>query len=344
MKNGKAQKKFPGATSYLDRHGKRRWRYRRGGNSVELGANFGSENFRERYERAIAGGKAQGGKTQSRYSFSNLAKAYRKTAEFINTSPSTQSKRSRIIGNFLAEHGSKSAKTIRPRHIRKILEAKRETPAAANDLRLLLEAMLDLSLDLEWRDDNPVSGIKPFPATRRTIHTWTEDEIEKYLECYPPGCAAHTAMILMLYTGAARVDAVRLGPKNLVNGRLKYFRQKTKNSGGVEIDIPLHPELSACLKPFIEDDVQTFLQLSNGKQRSEKGLGMSFRIWCDRAGLSECTPHGLRKAIARRLAVAGCSPHEIMAVTGHRDLEMVALYASEARREGLANQAIDLLS
>src|SRR5262249_53533281 len=39
-----------------------------------------------------------------------------------------------------------------------------------------------------------------------------------------------------------------------------------------------------------------------------------------RVVLPECQPHGLRKAAGRRLAEAGCTAHEIMAVLGHTTL------------------------
>ncbi len=242
------------------------------------------------------------------------------------------------------EHGTKSVKKIRRVHIRAILDAKRKTPTTANALRGLLIALLELALDLEWRSDNPARSIKSFSVEKKAIHTWSEADIAAFLEHHPEGSVAHTAMNLMLFTGAAAADVVRLGPKSISTGRLRYTRQKTRNSGGVVIDIPLHPELSAVLEGFIAINVVTFLQLSNGKQRSAKGLVTSFRGWCDQAGLPHCSSHGLRKAIARRLAEAGCTPHEIMSITGHRDLEMVTLYAAEANREGLADQAIDLLS
>ena len=47
------RKKFPGATPYFDRHGKRWWRYRKGGRLVELGTEYGSDDFVERYEAAV---------------------------------------------------------------------------------------------------------------------------------------------------------------------------------------------------------------------------------------------------------------------------------------------------
>jgi len=60
------------------------------------------------------------------------------------------------------------------------------------------------------------------------------------------------------------------------------------------------------------------------------------RDWCDEAGLPNCSSHGLRKAIARRMAEAGCTAHEIMAVTGHATLAEVTRYTKDANRPKLA--------
>ena len=87
----------------------------------------------------------------------------------------------------------------------------------------------------------------------------------------------------------------------------------------------------------------TFLETRGGKSRSPKGFGNEMRKWCDAAGLPKCTSHGLRKAIARRLAEAGASPHEIMAVTGHSTLEEVNRYTRAANRHTLADDAMNRL-
>ncbi|WP_062017988.1 tyrosine-type recombinase/integrase [Gluconobacter japonicus] len=57
-----------------------------------------------------------------------------------------------------------------------------------------------------------------------------------------------------------------------------------------------------------------------------------FIDWCREAGLpAGCSPHGLRKAAARRLAEAGCTTHQIAAITGHRSLAEVARYTQAAK-------------
>ena len=129
---------------------------------------------------------------------------------------------------------------------------------------------------------------------------------------------AHRAVTLMLYTGAARVDAVKLGPMNLKGDRIEYRRQKTAKTNGILVSIPVHPDLAAVLADLPND--RPFLATAYGKGRSPDGPGNLMREWCDKAGLPECSAHGLRKACARRLAEAGASAHEIMAVTGTRRL------------------------
>ena len=41
-----------------------------------------------------------------------------------------------------------------------------------------------------------------------------------------------------------------------------------------------------------------------------------------------CSAHGLRKAAARKMAEAGCTPHEIAAITGHASLREVQRYTA----------------
>jgi integrase len=55
---------------------------------------------------------------------------------------------------------------------------------------------------------------------------------------------------------------------------------------------------------------------------------------------SACTFHGLRKAAAVRLADAGCTAHQIMAILGHTSLKEAERYAKAADREKLACAAM----
>jgi len=59
------------------------------------------------------------------------------------------------------------------------------------------------------------------------------------------------------------------------------------------------------------------------------------------ANLHHCSAHGLRKAAARRLAEAGCTAHEIAAITGHASLREIVRYTKAADQRRLATAAMD---
>jgi hypothetical protein len=46
---------YPHAGSYLDRHGKRRWRFRRAGKTIQLAGSPGQPEFEAAYAAALAG-------------------------------------------------------------------------------------------------------------------------------------------------------------------------------------------------------------------------------------------------------------------------------------------------
>ena len=53
-----------------------------------------------------------------------------------------------------------------------------DRPAAANNLRDRLNALMYVAIDLEWREDNPVTNVKPLKMRSEGFHTWTEAEIQ----------------------------------------------------------------------------------------------------------------------------------------------------------------------
>ncbi|MGR3782723.1 MAG: site-specific integrase [Albimonas sp.] len=341
----KRRLQFPRATPYTDRHGRRRWRYRVKGFSAELGTDYGSDNFVARYEAAQARERIKGQVGSSRTrpgSFDALVIAYYRSPGFLNLSATTQAVYRREVERFREKHGAKRVHHLERRHVLKIIGEKADRPAAANFTLRMLRILLAHAVELEMRADNPALGVKGYTLPPGGFHTWTEDEIARFYAVHPAGTLAHTAMTLMLYTGASRADACALGWGNIRDGRLTYRRRKTRRKVDVVVDIPVHAELLKVLDA-LPRDAFTFLQTQAGASRSPNGLGNLMREWCDSAELPDCTSHGLRKACARRLAEAGATPHQIQAVTGHQTLSEVERYTREAGRSGLADDAFALM-
>ncbi len=335
------------ASAYFDRHGRRRWRFRKGGVSVELGTDYGSEDFVRRYEAAVEGQRVKGRIGATRTvpgSLSALVASYYRSPAFLGLSEKTRRDYQNIIEKLRAAHGDERVTQghLERRHIMALLAEKADTPAAANVLRKRLLAVLDHAVDLGWRQDNPAATVKPYRYERKPFHTWTEDEIARFNEAYPIGTLPRLAMTLMLHTGAAKVDAARLGWQNVKDGRISYRRQKTLRSGGELIDIRILPELAAVLDALPRDRL-TFLETRDRKSRSPDALGNFMRGWCDKAGLPECTSHGLRKAMGRRLAEGGATPHMIKVILGHKSLAMVQHYTSAVDGADLADAGFETL-
>ena len=334
--------KFPGVSPYTDRHGVRRFRYRQGGFSRELGTAFSTAEFVQRYEAALfqhrTGKKLGAGLAKTiPGSINDLVASWYQSPEWRALADLTKKTYRGVFEPFRQKHGDKPVNRLERRHVMGFLAEKSETPSAANSLRKRLGQLLDHAIALDWIKANPARLTKAYKITGEGFHAWDEGEIAQFFNVHEQGTVAHRAVTLMLYTGAARVDAVKLGPLNMKGARLEYRRQKTAKTNGILVSIPIHPDLADVLANCPAD--RPFLATAYGKSRSPDGLGNLMREWCDLAGLAECSAHGLRKACARRLAEAGATAHEIMAVTGHKTLAEVQRYTETAMREGLADSA-----
>src|SRR5215510_15314369 len=103
---------------------------------------------------------------------------------------------------------------------------------------------------------------------------------------------------------------------------------------------PRIPKTISRRSPALRNSA-TFLLTDQGKSYTAAGFGNWFRDQCRAAGLHGCSAHGLRKAAARRLAEAGCTAHEIAAITGHASLREIARYTKAVDQKKLAAAAIE---
>ena len=128
-----------------------------------------------------------------------------------------------------------------------------------------------------------------------------------------------------------------MGRQHVRDGKISAAQQKT----GTRLWVPLHPDLRAILNATPSNDL-TFLISGHSKPyASAKSLGNAVNAWAKQAGLTDCPLHGLRKACCRRLAEAGCTTQEIMAISGHKSLAEVSNYTKAADQERMAATAME---
>ncbi|WP_108259136.1 tyrosine-type recombinase/integrase [Mangrovicoccus ximenensis] len=322
----------------IDRHGKARWYFRRPGYPrATLPGLPWSPEFMAAYEAASKGEPLEVGasRTQPR-SISAAIMSYYTSSDFTALSDSTKKTYRGILERFREEHGAKGVANLERRHVQKLVSARAETPAAANNLLRMIHLIMRHSIELGWRRDDPTRDVRKIRYKTAGFLTWEEEHIVQFVACHKPGTRAHLALSLLLHTGQRRSDVVRMGFQHVRGGSIYVKQQKTKQ----ELYIPLHPELGEILDKLPRED-PAFLVTRTGQPYTGKGFTNWFRNMVQEAKLpAGLSPHGLRKATCRRLAEAGCTAHEIMAISGHTSLAEVTRYTVAASRAKLAERAI----
>jgi len=297
-----------------------------------------STEFMDAYDAAMAGQERDpvGAKRTKPGSVNALAVAYYGSAEFKLLKPSTQATYRNIIDRFREKNGGNPMAALSRTSVQKLVDAKVETPAAANNLLRMLRMLVRFALDRNMLRDDPTLGVKPIRRRSTGFRTWSEEDIQRFEDAHPIGSRARLALALLLYTGQRRSDVVKLGPQNVRGNALHLRQQKT----GTYLSIPLHSALKAVLDATPTQHM-TFLVAQGSKSFTPPGFTNWFRECCAKAGIEAgLSPHGLRKAMCRRLAEAGATTLQIMSITGHKNVDEIETYVQAANQQGLGRDAM----
>jgi integrase/recombinase XerD len=336
------QMRFKHLVEDRDRHGNVRLYVRvPGRRKVRIRASFGTDEFMAAYNAAVsdhveAPAQAREAKVGS---FRHLCVQYYASPTFKRLDPATQSWRRRALDAIGEKHGHKPVALMTARHVRMLRDERADQPGAANTRLKALRALFAWANEEGECENDPTIGVKKIRYATNEHHTWTREEIEMYKARHPLGTKARLALDLLRFTTGRREDAPILGPQHIKNGRIQFRQKKNEHRNPVDIDIPLHPELAASIAATPSGHL-TFLVTEFGRPYSTAGFGNTMRDWCDQANLHHYSAHGLRKATPTQMAENDATPHQIMAVTGHRSLEEVERYTRKAQRRKLADEAM----
>lgn len=322
---------------FRDRHGHIRHYFRRGDQRATLPGAPGSAEFMAAYQAALAD-QPICQSPASPGSMTALAASWRQSGDYRALSPATRAVYGRILDALTKDHGHRLARDLTPPIVRKLIEAKAGKPTAANRLRSILRLLMRHAIETGIRNDDPTRDVRKVRHRAQGFAAWGEEHIEAFRARWQLGTRARLAMELLLCTGQRRSDVIRMGRQHVHGDMIEVTQQKT----GRRLVIPLLPDLRAATEAH-ESDHLTFLTTELGKPFASGNAFYNWFVGCCRsadlpAGLS---PHGLRKASARRLAEAGCTPHQIAAITGHVTLSEVERYTRTADQERLARAAVE---
>lgn len=197
---------------------------------------------------------------------------------------------------------------------------------------------------------NPSKEMERAPVKQSDGHEpWTDWDISRFRAHYALHTAERLTFELLYFTGAAMVDAVKLGPSKLSDGGwLSYKRQKT---GGL-VEIPFDREFPHFARSFAEDltylkqAIQasphrhtTWMVTQYGTSRSVKAASSWFSRKAKAAGIENKTAHGLRKSRDMLIAENEGTPTQCQSWLGHETLEEASRYTKKFdRRKALTVQ------
>lgn len=341
----------PHVTTYKDRHGKTRYRFRRDGATVGLPGAPGETVFEAAYSDALAGRLTAKPRAKKRPAPAprTLRAAWlmvQRTADWQQLRMSSRTQQIGVAERFLGmpiatnstmTFGQMPFAGIRRGDVKnKILGRFADRPHAGEAVLRLLRKLSLIALDLEWIENDPTYRVR-FRPKLIGHRAWTDTELAAYAERWPLGTKQRLGFALALYTGQRRADVPAMRWAAYDGAGIAVTQEKT----GAPLWIPAHPDLKLILDA-IERRGLSILTTERGKAFTTCGFGNMMADAIGAAGLPDaCRLHGLRKSAGRCLAEAGATTRQIMAVLGHKTLSEAERYTREAEQRRLALQGIE---
>jgi integrase len=268
-------------------------------------------------------------------SLRDLIAAYERSPEW--TALAERTRRNRIIAlRHLAKIHHLPVSGLKRRDILTLRDAIAAGigPGAGNAFASALATLLSWARDRGWIEHSPADRIRAIPGGH--FPAWSESDLARALDVAPS--PIRRALLLAVHTGQRRGDLVAATWTAMTGGVWRLTQQKT----GTRLVIPLHPDLQTEMATWPRTAV-TVLTQADGTPWTPDALTMATMRALEPTGMKGHNIHGLRALAATRLAEAGCTAHEIAAITGHASLAQVALYTRTADQERLARAAVTRL-
>ncbi len=271
-------------------------------------------------------------------SIADLITMYKASPSYTSLSEKSRKDYVRYLDYLQAEFGMDDAKDMDREFVLALKEKFADTPRKADLLAAVLSRICAFAIDRPKRFGlliNPAmrtgrmskpAGHKPWPPALVENFRATGGDLWRVVE-------------FILNTGQRVGDAIKADWTDVQGAGLHVKQSKT----GAALWIPFSAEFASSLSAYpvrgeailAPDYSKRWLQSTLTRVIHEQVLAFGFE------GFSM---HGLRYNAAENLAAAGCSPHEIASVTGHKTLAMVQKYTAKGDQKRLASAAVKRLT
>jgi integrase len=269
-----------------------------------------------------------------------LINAYKRSPEWTSLKPATH----KNYGYYLRDLdviGHVPVVAVRRRlvlSLRDTISSERGA-GAANVFMRVAATLFRWARDREWIEHSPIDRIRQLPGGH--LLAWTAEEADHATATFPAELAR--VVTLARYTGQRRGDLINMTWRAYDGRSVRVLQEKGRiDTSRPPIVIPAHPVLKTALDEWKKSATGFFILTSRtGGQWTRNHLTHEVQSAARAAGMRDgLNVHGLRKLAAATLAEAGCTTHEVAAVTGHKSLAMVQLYTASAAQERMAEAAI----
>jgi integrase len=335
------------------------FRRSRGEQRTRLPDDPSSAEFKDAYARLFAGQPLENATPRTRRSPAEsldwLIKLYLASPKFRAYDVSTQAQRRRILERLGEKSGLTALEDIDRSVIKAGMAERQDTISAANVWLRVVSAMFAWSTEEFVADpktgkskpiclENPCEFVKPLKEPKSTDldkedghEPWTLADQARFEAAYPHGTRQRLIYEVAHETGLRVGDLARVGRQHVKrDAQGEYISIKTEKTGQTAYVV-----VSARLKEALElgpkarDGVLAFIAGLNGKPMQKGYLGNFLSDAAAKIGLDR-SAHGLRKALAERLAEQGLSANQLMAIFAWKSIAMAEKYTRKYDRERTA--------
>lgn len=245
-------------------------------------------------------------------------------AKFLSLAAGSRAAYAKPLKILRAGFGAWDAASLRPSHIREVVEGMSDMPGAANTFLSAAKAVSSWAVARDLFSASITEGVEAY-KTSGGHKPWTDAQLaaaEKHLTGM-----VRRGFFLLRYTGQRGSDVVRLGETYIDEGGFRITQQKT----GREVWVPIDDALAAEMATW-DRVAGPYLRHSRGAY-SRTLLDQYFKK--QRAaipGLAGCTLHGLRGTRVVELRRAGLTTSQIQDQVG-MSLAMIERYCRFADKK-----------